>query len=128
MFNAFHHFRDEEKLQIIQKIQFSGSEAFFVEILEPNLICLVKVFFTSTIGNLVLTPFIRPFSFRRLLLTYVLPVNLLTITLDGVVSVLKSRSVSQYKKLFAPLGHSVKIYRLKNNLSALIVLQIDRIK
>jgi hypothetical protein len=125
MFNAFHHFTDEEKLKIVQKIQTSGSAAFIVEILEPTVFCLLKIFFTTSIGSLLLTPFILPFSLRRLFFTYIIPVNILTISFDGILSVLKSRSIKQYQNLFANNGNAIKIYRLKNRLNTLIVIQIE---
>lgn len=124
MFNALHHFTDEEKVTIAQKIQNSGSTAFIVELLEPTVFCLLKIFFTTTIGCLVLTPFIFPFSLKRMFFTYILPVNILTISFDGIVSVLKSRSVKQYQDLFTNKDCAIKIFRLKNGLSQLIVLQI----
>ena len=124
MFNAFHHFTDEEKLKIAHKILASGSRSFFVEILEPNITCLLKVLFATTIGNLFLTPFIRPFSFFRLMLTYIIPINLFTITFDGIVSVFKSRSVNQYRKLFVDLGDSINVFKMKKDISTLIIIQI----
>jgi hypothetical protein len=125
MFNAFHHFKDEEKLKIAQNIQISGSTAFIVEILEPTLWCLLKVVFMTTVGCLLLTPFIHPFSWKRLFFTYILPVNILTIAFDGIVSVLKSRSIKQYQTLFAHYGNKIKIVKLKNRLSSLVVIQIE---
>jgi hypothetical protein len=125
MFNAFHHFGDAEKLKIAQSIQTSGSVAFFVEILEPRIVCFLKVLFLTTIGNLLLTPFIRPFSLRRLFFTYILPVNMFTIPFDGIVSVLKSRSVKQYQKLFTNYENAIEIFRLKKGLSTLIIIQIQ---
>ncbi len=124
MFNAFHHFTDEEKIKITQEIQHSGSSAFIVEILEPSAFCLLKIFFTTTIGSLVLTPFIRPFSLKRLFFTYIIPVNLITITFDGMVSVFKSRSVKQYQNLFAKNQQTVQIFHLKNGINPLIIIQI----
>jgi hypothetical protein len=128
MFNAFHHFEDEEKLKIVQKIQHSGSDAFIVEILEPTFFCLLKVYFTTTVGNLLLAPFVRPFSFKRLFFTYIIPVNLITITFDGMVSVVKSRTAEQYQNLFANSGGAIKVFRFKNKLHNLIVIQIERAK
>ena len=125
MFNAFHHFSDEEKIAIVQKIRDSGSAAFIVEVLEPTIFCLLKILFTTTIGNLLLTPFVRPFSIKRLLFTYLLPVNILTITFDGVVSVLKSRSVQQYQRLFATMENAPNTYRLRNGLVTHIIIQIE---
>lgn len=128
MFNAFHHFRDEEKLKIAHKIQVSGSAAFIVEILEPTLICLVKIFFITTIGCLLLTPFIPPFSIKRLFFTYILPINILAITYDGIVSVLKSRSITQYQNLFSNNPNAIKLVKLKNRLGNLIVIHIEPAK
>ncbi len=124
MFNAFHHFKDKEKVKMVQEIQNSGSDAFIVEILEPSVFCLLKIFFATTIGCLVLTPFIRPFSLKRMFFTYIFPVNILTITFDGIVSVLKSRSVKQYQNLFANNEQTIKIFQIKNGLTPLIVIQI----
>lgn len=125
MFNAFHHFKDDDKLKIIEKIQKSGSSAFFVEILEPRIICLLKVLFATTIGTLIFTPFIKPFSLKRLFFTYILPVNIFTITFDGIVSVLKSGSVNHYKKLFADFDDSLKVIRLTNGFTPIILIQIQ---
>jgi ubiquinone/menaquinone biosynthesis C-methylase UbiE len=125
MFNAFHHFTDEEKLKIAQKIQNSGSDAFIVEILQPNIFCFLKILFATTIGSLFLTPFIRPFSIRRLLLTYILPVNTIAIAFDGILSVAKSRSAKQYQNLFYQSVHAIQVYELKSNLSQLVVIQIE---
>lgn len=125
MFNSFHHFTDEDKLKIAQKILTSGSHSFFVEILEPNIICFFKVLFITTVGNLLLTPFIQPFSFKRLFFTYIIPVNIATITYDGIVSVFKSRTVKEYRKLFIGFEDSVKIFNLKKKFSSLIVIQIE---
>ena len=124
MFNAFHHFNDEDKLKIAKNILASGSPSFFVEILEPNIVCLLKVLFITTIGNLLLTPLVRPFSFTRILFTYIIPVNIITITYDGIVSVFKSRSINQYQKLFVGHEDSIEIFKLKKDLSRLIIIQI----
>lgn len=125
MFNAFHHFKDAEKLNIVQKIQTSGSAAFIVEILEPTVFSFLKIFFTTSIGSLLLTPFILPFSLKRLFFTYVIPVNIFTISFDGILSVFKSRSLRQYQNLFSNNEDAIKIYRLKNRLNTLIVIQIE---
>lgn len=128
MFNAFHHFNDEDKLKIIEKIQESDSAAFFAEILEPGIICMLKVILTTTLGTLIFTPFINPFSLKRLFLTYLLPVNIITITIDGIISVLKSRSVKQYKKLVSNFDNSVKVIRLTDGFTPIILIQIQQKK
>lgn len=124
MFNALHHFSDKEKLKLVEKIQQSGSGAFFVEILEPSFLCFLQVLITTTLGNLFLAPFIRPFSFLRLLFTYIIPINILTTSYDGIISVLKSKSVAQYKNLFANTDSDITVQKLKGKLNLLIVIQI----
>ncbi len=123
MFNAFHHFTDEEKLSIIKMIQKNNANGYFVEILEPSFIFLIKVFITTTICNLLLAPFIKPFSIKRLFFTYLLPINILSITYDGIVSVCKSRSMKQYKKLFQ--DENVDVLKLHGTLSSLILIKIN---
>lgn len=125
MFNSFHHFKDHEKRTIVKQIQKAGSNASFVEILEPTFPCLLKILCITVIGSLLVTPFIVPFSLKRLLFTYILPLNVLTITIDGIISVFKSRSEAYYRKLFADDKNSVKVFRIKSNLSPLIVIQIQ---
>lgn len=124
MFNSFHHFTDEQKGELVNKIQRSGATAFFVEVLEPTVFCGIKVYFMTIFGSLILTPFIKPFSFKRLLFTYILPINILTIFFDGITSVLKSRSLKQYKTLFTQHGQTVNIQRFNNGLSPIIVIHI----
>jgi hypothetical protein len=123
MFNAFHHFTDEEKLTIVSEIRKSGSGAFFVEILEPGIFCFLKIVFITLIGSLLLTPFIKPFSFKRFFFTYLIPVNVFTIFVDGIISVFKSRSLNDYRKLFD--GEEIKITKLKKGLHSLIVIQLS---
>jgi hypothetical protein len=127
MFNAFHHFTENEKLKIVCKIKQTKGTGFFVEILEPGVFCFLKVLSLTTIGTLLLTPFIRPFSFGRLFFTYVIPVNVFTILFDGIVSVYKSRSVTYYKELFGKYKE-VSVFKLRSDLTSLIVIQISPVK
>jgi len=122
MFNAFHHFTDEEKTSIVSKLKVAGAKAYFVEILEPNIIFMIKVVLLTSIANLLITPFIRPFSFIRIIFTYLIPVTVFTIMYDGIISVLKSRSIRKYKEI---LPSGVQVYKLKRRLSSLIVIEIN---
>ena len=126
MFNAFHHFQDDEKIRIVLKIKNSGSRAFIVEILEPSIFCLLKIIFMTTIGVLLFTPFVRPFSLRRLFFTYLIPINVFTISYDGVVSVFKSHSIKHYNDLFSDLDQTIKVFQLKSGFNNLTVIQIEQ--
>jgi hypothetical protein len=88
IFNAFHHFNKEEKEKIIHQYKTKG--IMIVEILEPTVFQFFKILITTTVGQLLLTPFITPFKWKQLFFTYLIPINIFTITWDGLVSVLKS--------------------------------------
>lgn len=124
MFNAFHHFDDNEKKNIVEKINKANAQAYFVEILEPSAIFILKVLFATIVGTILLTPFIQPFSFKRLFFTYIIPLNIINISYDGVISVLKSRSLHQYQNLFKN-NQKVNVQRLQKDIRTLIVISIN---
>lgn len=99
LFNAFHHFTPEQQRQLLSAHGARGLLVF--EVLQPTLVCFLKILFTTTIGQLLLAPFVRPFRWQRLLFTYLLPVNLLTIPWDGLVSVLRSSHAATLRERLA---------------------------
>jgi hypothetical protein len=108
-FNAFHHFTAEQQLAIVRTL--AGRGVFVFEVLQPNAFVFLKILFTTTIGQLLLTPFVRPFRWSRLFFTYVLPINLVTVPWDGLVSVLRVDTAATLKERFleaAPTGTKVE--------------------
>lgn len=103
MFNAFHHFDKDEQQKMIQKFLDHKSHLMIVEIVQPTLLHVVLVTLASTLGVWLLCPLIRPFDFKRLILTYLIPINVLTVLTDGYISILKSRTERQYKKDMAEM-------------------------
>ncbi len=101
MFNAFHHFTDFQKKQIIQRMLHQKSRFLFAEILEPGLLSLISVIFASLFGTIIFTPFIKPFSWKRIVLTYLIPANILTVLIDGIISVFRATNAQKLRKLFA---------------------------
>lgn len=98
MFNAFHHFSAVQQKALLQKMADNKTPVLIAEILEPGVLNVVKIIFTATIVQLLTAPFVQPFSWWRLLFTYILPVNLFTVAYDGVISVIRSKTVAQYKE------------------------------
>lgn len=123
LFNAFHHFADEVKIEMLEKCKAAKSNLFIVEILEPSLLFYLKVLVLTTFGVLLFNPFVKPFSWKRLIFTYILPINLLTITIDGMISVYKSRRLKKYQTLFSKLTN-VKVFNLKRGISSLVVIEL----
>lgn len=101
MFNAFHHFDKSQQLELMKNYGKSGFMVF--EILRPTFFDFIKILITTTILQLIFAPFVKPFSLLRMLFTYIIPINLITITYDGLVSVLKSLSKNHYLELMKNL-------------------------
>jgi hypothetical protein len=123
MFNAFHHFSEDEQRVICSKIIEAKADAFFVEILFPNPLQLAKILTATTLGVLFLTPFTKPFSWKKLFFTYIIPINILTISIDGIISVFKSKTVKQYQRTLN--NNRVNVYEIKSFLAPLLVIQIN---
>lgn len=126
MFNAFHHFNNIEQKQIIQNAAEQKATVLIVEILTPSVWTMVQVLFTATVLQLIFTPFVPPFRWQRLLFTYLIPINIVTVLWDGIISVLKSKS----KKGFIDLAnatstndYNVQVQFLKSKGNTLILLQ-----
>ena len=98
MFNSWHHFTIKEQTLIVNKLTRTNTPFILAEILQPNILSLIKVIVAATLGQLVFTPFIKPFSFNRLVFTYIIPINIITVLFDGIVSVFKSVHIKNVQK------------------------------
>jgi hypothetical protein len=125
MFNAFHHFTSQEQKHIINKMKEAKAGFIIAEVLEPSLFSFIQV----TLAALLVQPLtawaIRPFSFLRIMTTYVVPIQLATVAWDGWLSVLKSKTIMQYQDLVGSTSdsdyviHVERIPQLRGNLIVL---------
>jgi hypothetical protein len=99
MFNAFHHFDREHQVKICLKATNGGASLLIVEPLRPKTSIFIKVFLSTLIGPLLIAPFMRPFSWRWLVLTYFIPLGVLATWWDGMASVMRSLSEREWKEL-----------------------------
>ena len=104
MYNGFHHFSPGDQAALIKKMVEGRNGFLFAEILEPRIFTMIKILLTATLLQVFTAPFIKPFSLKRLFFTYIIPVNLFTVLYDGIISVIRSGSVNQYRKLFEELS------------------------
>jgi hypothetical protein len=122
MFNAFHHFTNTQQSDFINNMKANNAPFLIAEILEPGIINGIKIFFTTTLLQLLTAPFVKPFSVARLFFTYIMPVNLFTVTYDGIISVIKSKTARQYSEVLKNISTptytvSIKtIHNFKENL------------
>lgn len=89
LFSSFHHFKpDQAKKIIADAIEKNQGIAIF-ESTQRHILLIIYMLFIPVIILLV-TPFIRPFKWSRLLFTYFIPVIPLAIMFDGIVSCLRT--------------------------------------
>jgi len=103
LFLSFHHFRPEPARKILADAVRAGSGIAIFELTERRLISMLGAVLGIPIMVLLLTPFIRPFQWSRLLFTYLLPILPLLIFWDGLVSHLRTYSVEELEQLVAEL-------------------------
>lgn len=128
MFNSFHHFSSEQQKAIIQKIKDAKSSCIITEVLEPTWICFIQV----TLAAFILQPLtawaIKPFSLLRIITTYLLPIQLITVAWDGWLSVFKSKTMDQFKALVGNLAdnhYTVEVKRIKQLRGNLIIILVQ---
>jgi hypothetical protein len=103
MFNAFHHFAPGEARSVLESAVEARQPIAIFEISERSLPMILLVMFTPLFVALA-TPFIRPFSWKRLFWTYVIPVIPLTCWWDGMVSQLRAYRIAELLELTAGLA------------------------
>lgn len=108
MFNAYHHFDHMERKSIAMKATENGATFLVIEPLRPRFEIFFKVFFATLIGPFLLAPFMRPFSIKWLILTYLFPLGVLVTCWDGLASVIKSLSRREWNDLENELTHGGK--------------------
>jgi hypothetical protein len=102
IFNSFHHFGPTDARAVLRNALEARQPIGVFEIPERRAL-LLPLFLLSPLLVLVATPFIRPFRWRRLFWTYLLPLVPLTCLWDGIVSVLRAYTVAELEGL----AHSI---------------------
>lgn len=125
LFNAFHHFTAEQQQLILKKMKDAKASCVIAEVLEPSVLSFIQV----TLAAFVVQPLtiwaILPFSLLRILTTYIIPIQLITVAWDGWLSVLKSKSANQYRELLHDIADSefsIEVKRIKQLQGNLIVI------
>ncbi len=103
LFSSFHHLRPRDARAVLADAVRSrqGVGVFEVTQRRPLVILMMSL---PTLLVLVLTPFIRPFRWARLLWTYLLPVVPAVVLFDGVVSCLRTYTPVELRELTAKLA------------------------
>ena len=103
LFSSFHHFRPREARTILADAVTQGQGIAVFEVVQrhPRAIALLL---TIPPTVLVVTPFIRPFRWSRLLWTYLVPAVPAVALFDGAVSCLRAYTPEEMLQLAAGLS------------------------
>ncbi len=103
MFNAFHHFPPAAARSVLKCAVEARQPIAVFEFPERAPATILPLLFTPLFVAMA-TPFIRPFRWRRLLWTYVLPLVPLTSWWDGLVSQCRAYTVEELLELTQGMG------------------------
>lgn len=103
--NGFHHLTPEQARACLQSAVSQRRGVALVELAERSPLSMLQIAL-GTVTQLAVTPFIEPFRWSRLLLTYALPVVPLCTLWDGVVSCLRVYDPEELERLVATLPPS----------------------
>ncbi len=125
LFLSFHHFRPVDGIRILESACQTRQPILIAEGQERSVRCFLSVFF-SPIIVLLTTPFIRPFSFGRLIFTYLIPIVPVFVWWDGMVSCMRIYSLKELKVLVNQVNQNEKfdweIGKIKSGPSHLVYL------
>lgn len=102
IFNAFHHFRPEAARAILADAARARQPIAVFEIVSREPLMLLAMLMTPLTVTLTL-PFWRPFNWKWVLFTWILPLMQLFVLWDGLVSWLRIYSVPELRELVADL-------------------------
>lgn len=97
IFNGFHHLRPSDARAVLHAAASARQPIAILEVSERSLRSLPVILTPLIVW--IATPFMRPFRWRRLLWTYLLPMVPLTCLWDGVVSQLRAYTPAELRRL-----------------------------
>jgi hypothetical protein len=103
--NGFHHLRPEQARACLLDAVSQRRGVALVELAQRSPWSMLQIAL-GTLTQLAVTPFIKPFRWSRLLLTYALPVVPLCTLWDGIVSCLRVYDPEELERLVADLPAS----------------------
>jgi hypothetical protein len=98
MFTGLHHFSPAEVKRIFKSVEEQKKGFCAFEVTELSFTCILAIFLMP-LFLFVATPFIKPFSFKRLFFTYILPIIPFAVWYDGIISSFNSYKLCDLKKL-----------------------------
>ena len=104
LFNAFHHFRPADAAAVLRDAVRAGQPIGVFEVMDRTVAGVLPVVLLVPLIVLLATPFVRPFRWDRLVLTYLVPLVPLTCWWDGLVSALRAYTPAELEALGREAG------------------------
>lgn len=124
-FLSLHHFKPDDAVKILQNAVASGNSIAIFEAQERSFLSILAMLF-SPITLLLVTPFIRPLKWGRIFFTYILPIVPLFVLWDGLISSLRTYSVTEMNQLIDKVANNEsynwKVERLKSGPGVILYL------
>ncbi|MFN0102609.1 MAG: hypothetical protein ACKV2U_11030 [Bryobacteraceae bacterium] len=98
LFTAFHHFPPAAARALLADAAAKAAPIALFEVTHRSPRYIFAMLF-SPLTVMILTPVIRPFSWSRLLFTYLIPLVPLVVTWDGIVSCLRTYTVAELRSM-----------------------------
>jgi hypothetical protein len=89
LFDGFHHFAPEDARAVLRDAYEKKIPIVIAEGVQRSGACVLQMLL-SPLFVLLVSPLVRPFSFKRLFLTYLVPLVPLFVLFDGLVSCLRA--------------------------------------
>lgn len=102
IFSSFHHFSPDDAQSILSSAVESGKGIAIFETARRNL-KIMSIVCCLPFLILLLTPWIRPFRWSRLVLTYIIPIVPFVLWFDGLMSCLRSYSHQELSEMVGNL-------------------------
>lgn len=99
LFTAIHHLKPEDLSQLLQRCQKEEIALGAFDFNQRSLWTLLGIPLLALVSNWLITPFLKPFSWKRLLLTYLIPVVPLAAAWDGLASQLRSYKPEELREM-----------------------------
>lgn len=89
IFSGFHHFDEKSAIKVLQNAADANEGIAIFDGGNRSIGFMLLILFFHPVAFFLFTPFIKPFSLRRLLFTYLIPIVPLCAIWDGIASVLR---------------------------------------
>jgi len=103
LFAAFHHFEPENAKGILQNAVDQKQGIAIFELTERHPWAMFFIALAGALFAFAAVPFIRPFRWQHVLFTYLIPIIPIVLTIDGLISCLRTYSPSELHELVGEL-------------------------